>query len=587
MDEAARRSGVSTGRLRQLLTTDSTAWVARNGSLFYVDPASHRAQAGATTATGTSGALPMTLPAAQTFTLHSRPGATRTIFLDMDGATLPKNNWSYNGLTVTSVPGINGAAAFTSTQEAWVQEVWRQVSEAYAPFDVDVTTQDPGPAGYTMATLADPSYGTHVVITPPAASAAQAQLCQGVACLGMAMVGTFDTVDPTGAYQPAWVFADSTTNATIAAQGAAHEAGHTLGLSHDGTNTGGAGSYYGGTPFGWGPIMGFATNRSLSQWSKGEYADANEHQDDLAVIADHGAPLRSDDHGDTTATADQLGSAASYTAGGVVSTRTDVDVFAVDRACTSTFTASAKGIGAQTALDVSLKLSDSSGTQIALDSPVSGHTAVMWPVSTGMNAAISTSLGAGRYYLTVDGVGSGSAYSDYASLGQYTLTMTGCPAVTPSPSPTTSPSSSPTTGPSSSPSATPTPPTPTVTVTAPTTPTPTSTSTPTVAPATRPGPPRIGLAYSGTSGGAVTAQARWAAPTSTGGTPITRYRVAAKKLDSRNRTIATYYASSYSSASARVLNLRLPRGRYVFVVRAWNAVGYSNYSANSRIVTAR
>ena len=107
------------------------------------------------------------------------------------------------------------------------------------------------------------------------------------------------------------------------------------------------------------------------------------------------------------------------------------------------------------------------------------------------------------------------------------------------------------------------------------------------APARAPGAPRIGTAYSGAAGGVVTARARWGAPTSTGGAPVTRYRVAAKRLDTRNRTIATYYASAYSPASARVVDLRLPRGRYVFVVRAWNAVGASGWSRHSRIVTAR
>ncbi len=272
-------------------------------------------------------------------------------------------------------------------------------------------------------------------------------------------------------------------------------------------------------------------------------------------------------------------------------TRADVDVFAVDRTCTGLFTASATGIGSQTALDLSLLLTDAQGHSVASNSPPSGHTSDYWPVSTGMNAAISTTLGAGRFYLTVDGVGNGDAtktgFSDYASLGRYALAVSGCtaatasPSASPSASPTASPTTSPTGSPTSSPTSTPVEPTPSTSVP----PTPTVTVTP--LPATRPGAPRIGTAYSGTTGGTVTAQARWAAPTSSGGTPITKYRVAAKKLDSRNRTIATYYASSYSTASARVLNLRLPRGRYVFVVRAWNAVGYSNYSANSRIVTAR
>lgn len=590
--EAARRSGVTTGRLRQLLTTDDTAWVARNGSLFYVDPAGHRVQAATATASGASTTTAMALPADQTFKLHSLPGSTHKIFLDMDGASTSGTGWNYNGLPAGAVGGVNGGGStFTDVQDAWVQEVWRQVAEDYAPFDIDVTTEDPGAAGYNRATTGDTAYGTHVVFTMDAA--AKKQLCSGVDCLGVAMVGNFDTVDPNAVYQPAWVFADTTTNATIAAQGAAHEAGHTLGLNHDGTKAAGAGSYYGGSAA-WGPIMGFATNRALSQWSKGEYADANEQQDDVAVIAANGAPLRADDHGDSINAADQLGAATSYAAAGVISTRADVDVFAVDRACTGTFTATAKGIGSQTALDLSLTLRDSTGAQVASNNPASGNTGGSWPQSTGMDAAISTTLGAGRYYLSVDGVGSGdptkTGYSDYASLGQYTFAASGCSAATagPTDAPTT-PAASSTPTPSASPTGSPS----TAPVTVPEhTPTVTISASPTTPPATvpaltPPGAPRIGSASSGAYGGSVTATARWTPPLNLGGTAITRYRVAARKLDSRNRTVGTYYSTTYPAASARSLGMRLPRGRYQFVVMAWNKVGASPWSTASRIVTAR
>ena len=595
--EAARRSGVTTGSLRQLLTTDDTAWVARNGSLFYVDPTAHRVQAGAATATGANITTAMALPADQTFKLHSLPGSTHKIFLDMDGASTSGTGWNYNGLPAGSVAGVNGGGStFTDTQDAWIQEVWRQVSEDYAPFDIDVTTEDPGAAGYNRATTGDTAYGTHVVFTMNAA--AKSKLCNGINCLGLAMVGNFNTVDPSAVYQPAWVFADTTTNATIAAQGAAHEAGHTLGLNHDGTKTAGAGSYYGGTAA-WGPIMGFATNRALSQWSKGEYADADEQQDDVAVIAAHGAPLRTDDHGNTIAAADQLGAATSYAEAGIISTRTDVDTFAVDRSCTGTFTASAKGIGSQTALDLSLTLRNASGAQVAFNNPASGNTGGNWPQSTGMDAAISTTLGAGRYYLSVDGVGSGNpagtGYSDYASLGKYALAATGCstPTASPTDAPSTPASDTPTPSESPTPSGSPTDSPSTEPVTVPThTPTVTISAAPTTPPATvpaltRPGAPRIGSASSGASGGSVTATARWTPPLKLGGTAITRYRVTARKLDSHNRTVRTYYSTSYPAASARSLAMRLPRGRYQFAVMAWNKVGASSWSTASRIVTAR
>ena len=89
----------------------------------------------------------------------------------------------------------------------------------------------------------------------------------------------------------------------IVAQAASHEAGHTLGLHHDGTQTA---PYYAGTSA-WGPIMGSSRNRAVSQFSQGEYAGANNTQDDFAVIQANGLPLRADDHGSSTSTATQLG----------------------------------------------------------------------------------------------------------------------------------------------------------------------------------------------------------------------------------------------------------------------------------------
>jgi hypothetical protein len=66
------------------------------------------------------------------------------------------------------------------------------------------------------------------------------------------------------------------------AEAAAHEIGHTLGLSHDGV-VGGSG-YYSGTANGlWAPIMGAGYYCSMTQFSKGEYLNANNLEDDMAV----------------------------------------------------------------------------------------------------------------------------------------------------------------------------------------------------------------------------------------------------------------------------------------------------------------
>ena len=44
-------------------------------------------------------------------------------------------------------PGGN-AAAFDDAERTAIQTIWQSVAEDYAPFDVDVTTADPGAGGH-------------------------------------------------------------------------------------------------------------------------------------------------------------------------------------------------------------------------------------------------------------------------------------------------------------------------------------------------------------------------------------------------------------------------------------------------------
>ncbi len=430
LQAVARNTGWTTKQLQHVLAHDDSAHVAPEGRVFY------REEAPATPPERAEAVAPA-FPTSQTFSLHSRSGATRKIFLDFDGATVSNTGWNgsgqgdvpngtHTGLSLDATPG-----SFTSAEHGYMQEVWRQVSETYAPFDVDVTTQDPGAAGITRSSASDTSYGSHVLITSDRDP--YEALCDG--CLGVAWVGTFDNVDPGGYYQPAWVFHyNASFDPMIIAQAASHETGHNLGLSHDGTSSA---PYYGGTSA-WGPVMGSSMHRAVSQFSKGEYTGASNVQDDFAVMASNGLPLRSDDHAGTT----NLGSQASYSTSGVVSTRADTDSFAISLPCTTSLTVSAQGIGAQTALDLSLTVLDGSGTAVASNAPAATRSGSP-PVSGGMNTSVTIPDATGDYVLRVDGVGHGNpawaAWSDYGSLGQYTLTATGCsggsPARRPRPPP--------------------------------------------------------------------------------------------------------------------------------------------------------
>ena len=63
------------------------------------------------------------------------------------------------------------------------------------------------------------------------------------------------------------------------------------------------------------------------QWSRGEYPRANNHEDDLALIAAH-APYRADDHTDSCPGATALAAAPAAVAAGVIGSAADADTFA-------------------------------------------------------------------------------------------------------------------------------------------------------------------------------------------------------------------------------------------------------------------
>lgn len=86
---------------------------------------------------------------------------------------------------------LQGSAAVTETSQ--------RVAEDYAPFDVDVTTQDPGAAAINRSSATDLQYGTRVVIDPIN------WYQPGCGCGGIAYVGVFDTAN-NGHDQPAMVF---------------------------------------------------------------------------------------------------------------------------------------------------------------------------------------------------------------------------------------------------------------------------------------------------------------------------------------------------------------------------------------------
>lgn len=274
----------------------------------------------------------------QAFKLHSRPGAPRVILLDFTGYTTTNTRWngSRNVTTITTPPyDTDGKpSSFSEDELQVIIQVWRRVSEDYAPFDVDVTTEDDDGAGKPL-NLTD--YGIRAAI---GGLETDWYKCD---CAGTALVNSFGRPSTHG---PCFVFAGNNDSPKSIAEAVSHEVGHTLGLSHDG-QTSPVDRYYEGHKQ-WSTIMGASYYTPLSQWSKGEYPLANNKEDDLSIMTDPSTVMqavagrlayRPDDHGDSPDKATALAGAGvdgdgpisrlRATAAGLIGKTGDVDHFRI------------------------------------------------------------------------------------------------------------------------------------------------------------------------------------------------------------------------------------------------------------------
>ncbi|MBI5018501.1 MAG: PKD domain-containing protein [Deltaproteobacteria bacterium] len=407
LGEVAEAHGMSAERLRQLLLRERTLHLDRRGRLFYQDDRLPAAPGGGATA-GPSGAEAATYPFEQTFLLHSRPSATKLIYLDFDGHVLSGTAWnaSFNGGQTITCPPFDfegGPGVFTDNEKARIQHIWKRVAEDFAPFEVDVTTEDPGGAALTRSSTADSSYGIRVLINPISSYIGPYG--------GMAYVGVFDYVGDY--YKPALIFPENLySDEKYVSDACSHEAGHILNLKHDGTTNGT--EYYeghGSGTTGWAPIMGSAYYQPLTQWSRGEYDDASNTEDDLAIIASY-TGYREDDRGSDTQTPTPLPAGSLLSTSGIIGRATDADVFSFQTGSgLATLQVSPAMPGAN--LDVEAELLNSWGEVVAAGNPVEA-----------LDAGLTAWLSPGTYYLRLTGCGCrtpSTGYSNYASLGQYTI----------------------------------------------------------------------------------------------------------------------------------------------------------------------
>jgi hypothetical protein len=332
-------------------------------------------------------------------TLNSYPTAKAVLYLDFDGHEVKNSMWN-NGNTVICAPVIMA--------DDKIMEIFNRVAEDFRPFNLNVTTDL---AKFLAAPL---DKRMRVVITPTSA------WYPSVA--GIAYITSFVWGDDT----PCFVFSDRLTNdPRRVAETISHESGHTMGLSHQANFASTCtlvSSYHTGAGSGitsWGPIMGNAASRTLTQWNFGPTPNGcSIKQDNLDIITTkNGFGYRPDDAADTYSNAIVVNVAKNeFSREGVISTSSDKDFFRFDLAQKGNFRLNvepfyAGGLYSGANLDVRVELQDSKGNTIRVYDP-----------KDSLNARIDTVLNSGSYFVVVDGAGNVNAGNNYGSLGSYTMT---------------------------------------------------------------------------------------------------------------------------------------------------------------------
>jgi HYDIN/CFA65/VesB family protein len=331
---------------------------------------------------------------------HSDPTAKAKLFLDFDGHV--EANWGRSKNVRTPAFDQDGnVASFSSSELAAIDEIWARVAEDFVPFQIDVTTVDPG--SYAHGVVAVIAIGGDY-------SDWYKQSAGGVAYVS----GFSDPQLPNVGY----VFSTTLDGVPSAvADAASHEAGHLFGLNHQAVWFNGdiLQDEYNPGNGDWAPLMGVSYDAVRSTWYNGAPDTSGKaKQDDMAIIAgrENGFGYRPDDFGNTIQDAGALPIAsANVNLSGLIGQNDDRDVW---RFTTGTALVSFQISGAAYGpnLEGELELWNSSGSVIASS-------------DSSLNSSVTVTVGPGTYYLVAHGAG------DYGDVGQYSITGSLVPVTAP------------------------------------------------------------------------------------------------------------------------------------------------------------
>jgi len=319
--------------------------------------------------------------------LSSKPFANTHLYLEFNGAVV--QDPLYNaGKTINAI-----SPEYTLNQ---IKEIWSIVAERYSAFNVNITTD----VKFYNATK--PGLRMRAIFTKTNA------WCPGHG--GIAFIGSMK-YSGTNIYSsniPCFVFTNMLGNIKNVAECAAHELGHTLGLSHDGTPS--SAYYYG--QGNWAPIMGCAYGKSIVQFSKGEYTNANQKQDDLSMIVATNknipyamkpsaipVPLNADSINEKT----------------VISNQADYRLYSISTTSPGTLSLTVSP-GTYSAADVGVEIVN----------VITGKSAIVSESLNSQKTELRVTLETGMYTIKVYGAGEGNTlttgYTKYGSIGTIVIT---------------------------------------------------------------------------------------------------------------------------------------------------------------------